>query len=143
MLSGPHQKFAEGIASGLNQTEAYAAAYPRASAATARANGSDLLTNTDIVAEIARLRGEGQKAVGSTVLTLAEKLDILAGIARSKPADASHDNGLCELRMSKAGPFYAFPDKLRALELHAKLSGELSDKIKLDEGAIIHVTIGT
>lgn len=143
MLSGPHQKFAEGIAAGLNGTAAYQAAYPKVKASTARSNGSELLTKTDIQAEVERIRAEAKEKPASAVLTLADKLEFLAKVAGAKPNEAGPDNPLCEVKMSKAGPYYAFPDKIRSMELHAKLSGELKDKTGSDGTLEIHVTIGT
>lgn len=142
MLSGPHQKFAEGIAGGLNATQAYLTAYPTASPENAAKNTTRLTKNDEITAEVERLREAAKQKAGGAVLTLAEKLDLLAGIARSRPDDAAADNPLCELRMSKQGPFYTFPDKLRAIEMHAKLSGELSDKVQVSGEVKIHVIIG-
>jgi phage terminase small subunit len=53
-LSPKHRKFCEEYLRLWNATDAYQAAYPKASRETARRNGSDLLTNTDISAEIQR-----------------------------------------------------------------------------------------
>lgn len=148
MLSGPHQKFAEGIAFGLNQTEAYLAAYPDVTRETAAANGSALLRNTKITDEVARLRKEAEKQAGSAVLTLAEMYSYLSSVVRTPVGDVDETSELCQEYSDEVSEFgakkkFKMPCKLRALELHAKLAGMLSDKVKLEGDATIHVTIGT
>lgn len=128
MLSGPRQKFAEGVAAGLNGTEAYRAAYPKASARSARSNAPDLLAIAGIRAEIERLRAVAASLPGSAVLTLAEKRNALAAIARA--------NG------EYLGGRIMTTDRLRALELDAKLAGELKDRVEVTGDAVIKVTIG-
>jgi len=64
MLSGPRQNFAEGYASGLNSTDAYAAAYPQASRDAARKHAPRLLADDGIRAEIERIRREAEKLAG-------------------------------------------------------------------------------
>jgi hypothetical protein len=81
-LSGPHQKFAEGIAKGLNGCESYLAAYPGVTEATARVNASKLLTNTNITAEVARIRAKAEEKAGSAVMTIAEVHDFLSRLVR-------------------------------------------------------------
>ncbi|MDB6132483.1 MAG: Terminase small subunit [Verrucomicrobiales bacterium] len=110
-LSGPHRLFAEGIASGLDQCAAYIAAYPGSKPASARANACRLIANDSVRAEVAALRAAAQEQVGGVPLTLARKLEFLAGVVRDTAQKTS--------------------DRLRALELHAKLSGELTDKVQV------------
>jgi phage terminase small subunit len=148
MLSGPHQRFAEGIASGLNQTEAYRAAYPKATTATAGANGHELLKNTEITAEIARLREAAKNAADGPVLTLADKLKFLAEVVQTNVGEINEDSRLCqeftdEVTAMGAKKKYKMPCKLRALELHAKLSGELSDKVQVSADADLLASIAT
>jgi phage terminase small subunit len=59
----------------LNATEAYSRAYPKAKRTSARANGHELLTNTDIKAEIERRFTERHMSAG-------EALALQADIAR-------------------------------------------------------------
>lgn len=130
MLSGPHQKFAEGIATGLNNSQAYRAAYPKASAETARPNGAKLLTNTLIRSEIERLRAAVALMPGGAVITLAERRGGLAAIFRS--------NG------TYLGSKVSTQDRIRAAELDAKLAGELTEKVQVEAVVgVITVTIGT
>ena len=114
MLSGPKQKFCEGIVSALNATDAYRAAYPNSSAQAARRSASDLLTKPDIIAEIARLRKAAECIAGSAVMTLAEKRAKLAGIVR----EASGEHDACTVSLS---------DKLKAIALDNDLAGDGSE----------------
>jgi phage terminase small subunit len=78
MLSGPHQKFAEGIASGLNQTRAYMAAYPDASEESARRLGSQLLTNVDVASKVDELQKKVEKEFSMTRAEWLERFKSLA-----------------------------------------------------------------
>jgi phage terminase small subunit len=123
-LSGPHRKLCEGIVAGLNQTEAYRAAYPRASYDTARNKAAQLVAKGCIQAEIERLREKADAAAGSAVLTLAEKRAALAAIVRAKDGVTA---GGIEVR---AG------DVVRAIALDSELAPSASDDCKIE------VTIG-
>lgn len=128
MLSGPQRKFCEGIVAGLNGTEAYCRAYPKASRETARRNGSALLTKADVKAEIARLRAKADEKAGSAVLTLVEKRRFVARLVRAKVADLPPDSDLFNsVKRSKDGIEFRLPDKLRAIELDNDLAGEGSE----------------
>jgi len=54
-LNDQHERFCKEYLKDLNLTQAYARVYPDATATTARANGSKLLTNTDIQERIQEL----------------------------------------------------------------------------------------
>jgi hypothetical protein len=147
MLSGPHQKFAEGIVSGLNALEAYQAAYPKAAYDSARTRGPGLFANAAIMEEISRMRKEAEKQSTSAVLTLAEKFDFLASVVRTPVGDLDRDSQLAQEWTEETNAFggktkVKMPCKLRALELHAKLAGELSEKNQPDTGITINVIIG-
>jgi hypothetical protein len=94
VLSGPHQKFAEGIALGLNATEAYVAAYPNAKPSEAAKNTSRMTKNDEIREEVERLRRKAEEAAGGVVLTLVEKRTILAQIARGGERDGDRINAI-------------------------------------------------
>jgi len=71
-LSPKHHKFCEEYLRLWNATDAYQAAYPKASRETARRNGSDLLTNTDIAAEIKARTDEQAMSANEVLARLAE-----------------------------------------------------------------------
>lgn len=96
MLSGPHQKFAEGIALGLSAAEAYKAAYPKASADNARKNAPRLTTNDDIVAEVTRIRRAAEVLPGGAVLTLAMKRHFLYNVVMTPIGKVTENSYLCQ-----------------------------------------------
>jgi len=58
-------------------------------------------------------------------------VEFLVKTMRSKPMDASLDNPLCEIKMSKVGPFAAFMEKGKAVERLCKLFGwDAPDKVE-------------
>ena len=104
MLSGPQKAFCDGIVRGLNQTEAYQRAYPKASPDAARKHAPRLVAKGDIKAEIERMRQKAEEKAGSAVLTLAEKRMKLAEITRSNSEETR--------------------DKLSAIKIDNDLSGD-------------------
>lgn len=94
VLSGPHQKFAEGIALGLNATDAYVAAYPASTRVAASPNAARLIRNDKVLEEVERLRRKAEEAAGGVVLTLVEKRTILAQIARGGERDGDRINAI-------------------------------------------------
>lgn len=128
MLSGPRQKFCEGIVAGLNATDAYVAAYPKSSKAAARRSASDLLTNPDIASEIARLRDEAARQPGYCVLTVAQKRDFLYRLVTAKVSELPADSDLWNsIKTTEHGVEYKLPDKLKAIETDNDLAGEGSE----------------
>lgn len=123
MLSGPHQKFAEGIASGLNGTEAYQAAYPKVKRTTAGANSHELLKNAEIITEIERLR---EVVEGEFKMSRVEWLEGFMRIAKKaeQTGDLQAAKG-CFREIGLAMPGWYAPDK-----------------VKIEGDAVIRVTIG-
>lgn len=72
-LSRKHQQFVNEYVTCWNATEAYRRVYPKASDATARVNGSDLLTNTDIAKEIDRRVAENTMTANEVLVRLASQ----------------------------------------------------------------------
>lgn len=103
---------------------AWLESHPKCSKASASANASEALRNPKLRAEIESLRKRADEMKGGAVLTLRQKREMLAQIATAKPEDAGPDNPLAVLAMSKAGPYYTFPDKLQAIKIDNDLSGD-------------------
>lgn len=89
-LSPKHRMFCEQYLRLWNATDAYQAAYPKASRETARANGSDLLTNTNIAAEI-------QRRIDERAMSANEVLDRLAEHARNEHGRYITEDGAVNL----------------------------------------------
>lgn len=78
--------FCQGIADGLNQSDAYRKAYPKCSEQSLVSKGSRLVTYGKVKDYIEYLRGETeQKGTASRI----EKREILAGIMRNEDKEAS------------------------------------------------------
>ncbi len=128
MLSGPRQKFCEGIVSGLNGTDAYLAAYPKSSKAAAGRSASDLLKIPEIVSEIERLKSASATQPGYCVLTLAQKRDFLYRLVTAKVCELDANSDLWNsVKTAKEGTEYKLPDKLKAIETDNDLAGEGSE----------------
>lgn len=76
---------------------------------------------------IEELMNQVVKMGGPENLTLSETKSFLARVGMAKPSEACAENPLCEMKMSKNGPYYVFPDKIAAIQLLMKLNGWLAD----------------
>ena len=115
------EKFAQRAASGETATSAYRAIYGR-KGASAEAAASRLLRNDKVVLRVAELRKQAAevgaveeaktsaKAAGKFVLALAKKRALLAGFATARKLDVK--------------------DRMRAIELDARLAGEMVEKVE-------------
>lgn len=137
-LSNPkHERFCQLVAAGANAAEAYKEAL-QTQAKSARVNASQLLTKEAISLRVEGLRAEYAAHVAqkeaeaaakaeefkqSIFATKDEILRMMTDTLRAKPSDAALDNPLCDLRMSKAGPYPAFIDKTAAAERICKMMG--------------------
>lgn len=126
VLSATHQKFADGIAMGLNTTQAYRAAFPRCkSDGSAAVSGSRLLRNPKIEAEITRIRREAEKLAGGAVLETAEKRRFLARLVRARLSSEPDDSDLWqEISDTEHGRKRKLGDKLKAIQIDNDLAGE-------------------
>lgn len=126
-----HEAFAVHYAANRNAAQAWLKAGGK-NKTTANRQGDKWAKRGDIKTRVGWLRNEAERRLQaeaeaqteSAVLTIEEKRRFLARVVRGKPEDASADNPDCEVRMSKAGPYYAFPDKLRAVAQDNDLAGD-------------------
>lgn len=124
MLSGPRQKFCEGIVAGKTAADAYHDAYPKTSPGNARKHAPRLASNGDIKSEIARMRAEAEKLADSSVMTLIEKRRLCAQIARSAPAELPVNSALWQsIKRMKDGTEFRLPCKIAAIKLDNDLAG--------------------
>ena len=127
MLSGPRQKFCEGIVRGLSAAEAYREAYPEADPHQAAKNTTRLTKNDEVKAEIARLRKKAEERAGSAVLTLAEKRTFIARLVRADLKGEVDGDLLQSVEHLDGGTKYRLGDKLAAIKLDNDLAGEGSE----------------
>ena len=123
-----HERFCQLVATGKALGPAYEAVYGKARGA--RQSGSRLLTDVDIKHRVAEIQG---KAEGRAVLTIAEKREFLRRVVVTPIGQVNEESDLCQAaEYSLAGQKFKMPDKLRAIELDAKLAGELSaEKVEI------------
>ncbi len=111
-LNVRQERFCEFISSGESQTEAYLKAGWKVTRLSARVNASDLLTKPNIKARIAVLRAPQTK---KAVLTKDRKREIMRDIAESSTQKTQ--------------------DRLRAIEIDAKLAGDFApERVELETG---------
>ena len=110
--------------------EAYKfAGYKRSSA---KANATRLMENDGIAAKIAELRAQ-QSA--KSEFCRDQFRQFLINVIQAKPEQASMQNPLCEIAMTKGGPAPVFPDKLGAAAQLAKHTGWNSvEKVSVETG---------
>ena len=126
-----HEAFCVAVAGGMSQTDAYAehvskdSPYLNKSASTLAKRYRDRIAA--IIAE------NNAIAAAARVLTKQEAMEILTAAARMKPSEASMDNPLCEVAMSKQGLYPKQMDKLGAVDKLAKMLGwNLAEKVEVN-----------
>lgn len=119
-LNDRQRLFCEHVAKGTPAGRAYEEAGYSQRGDSADQRACKLLKEPHIAAHLEQLRNESATAAG---MSRDELITDLVTILRSPPSAASMDNPLCELAMSKAGPFAKFPDKSRAAERLVRLLG--------------------
>ena len=137
LRNATHEAFAQEVAKGDKKPVIVYEELVGTKGKVAATMASRWLKKVEIGARIQELQ---KKAAERTGLTIEKKLESLEQIFFAKPSEAAHDHPLSEMKMSKAGPYFAFPDKLKALELHAKLSGDLIEKVE-HSGEVMHVVL--
>jgi phage terminase small subunit len=144
-----HQLFInEYIACYLNATEAYSRVYPNATRETARRNGHELLTNTDIAEEIKRRIGEATMGSDEVLMRLREQAQGAHGqyisaqgtvdIAKLIADGKGHlIKGIKETKWGKDIEFYDAQAALVHIGKHHKL---FADKLDVNLTSIPEIT---
>ncbi len=130
VLDNPkHEKFAQLVAKGKSQAEAYAKVYG-GDIEGVRANASRLMTSNDNICQ--RVAEIQQGAASKVEWSLADRLKFLADIGRTAPGDIDSDSPLCQSYKNTADVNeIKMPDKLRAVELYGKLSGDQVERAEI------------
>lgn len=127
------EQFAQFIVAGEDQNKAYSLAFGNTHESVV-VSASQLVRKQPVSDRIAELRRIG---LGSApILTLTEKRAFLASVVRTAPGKIDESDPLCQsfkkrITTQKSGETeetieYELPNKLKALELDAKLAGELN-----------------
>ena len=131
MLSNSrHEAFAVAVATGGTAVDAYRRAF-KYTGKNADSLGCRLMSGKVSNQINERVREIQRRAESETVLTVAEMLRFLTDLVRASPADVTDESPFV-LRYEKTPNSLKvhFFDKLRAIELAAKLQGFLVEKVE-------------
>lgn len=154
-LQEKRQRWAELVATGTNPAKAYATVWVGNQSPDACRRGvSRLSRNASVMEEVSRIRKRVEMEAGGAVMTLLEKRRYLAEIVRTPVGQLSPMSPLAQ-EVKRAKPLATaeqpalftaeqveatewetvrMPDKLKAIELDAKLAGEFAE----DKAATAH-----
>jgi hypothetical protein len=124
ILANPkHEAFACKVAAGQQLGPAYRAVYGKKGTDQ---NACRLSKIEKVAARVKELQG---KAEVKTLLTIQERRQFLADVVRVKVGEVDERSPLAQsVEYGKDGKKIRVPDKIKALELDAKMAGELIDK---------------
>ncbi|MEI6278315.1 MAG: terminase small subunit [Verrucomicrobiae bacterium] len=124
ILSNPkHEAFARKVAEGKRFGTAYRSVYGKKGLDS---HASRLARNGKVSARIKELQ---QKSESKTLLTIQERRQFLADVVRVKVRETPLSSPLIQsIKTGKDGIEIRVPDKIKALELDAKMAGELVEK---------------
>ena len=108
LKNSKHEKFAQLVADGKTETDAYSSIYNTKSRNVARVNASKLLTNASVRARVRELQEENAKI---NAMSRAEKRNILATLARD----------------TKLTP----KDRISAIQEDNKMTGDSEEKVNV------------
>ncbi len=129
-----HERFAQLIATGKSGAGAYGQVYGR-TGKVAEANGSRLLRNAGVAARVAELQARAEK---KAVLTLKEMLAYLTRVTAT-PVDDVQGTDLHQGYSKGGAP--TMPDKLRAVELLAKLQGMFKERVEVSVDPVVEALL--
>lgn len=136
LLKNPsHERFAQLVAAGINQTDAYQVVFNPDKRETAHSAASRLLRENKFPEVVERVRSLQRRSAEAEVMTLIEKRQFLRQVVMTPIAQVDANSILCHTNEitthvkdglvttnEKTKTF----DKLKAIEIDAKLAGELA-----------------
>lgn len=142
------EQFAQFIVAGRDQKEAYSLVFG-SSDRTCEVNSSDLIRKQPVSDRISELRRSVSNML--PVLSLAEKREFLRSVVKTEVGKIDENSPLTQsykrrVSTDKNGQSteeieFKMPDKLRAIELDAKLAGELVEGHNRDAGMVINIAM--
>lgn len=117
------EKFAMGLASGMNYTQAYLNAGYKCTEETARRRGSSLMTNNDILQRFMELARESSRG---SVMSLQEAKERLSSIGRQEPQKGMNQDG------KEVTVIPTVAEARGAIESIIKMNGGFIDRQKLE-----------
>lgn len=120
MLTPMQEQFAQNIAKGMNQADAYRSAYPnqRMSDKTLWVKASELANNGKVMVRVKELR---DKAATPAVMSAQKRLEWLTETITSEEVSVG--------------------DKLRAIDIMNKMQGEYVQKVEADVKSAVNITV--
>jgi phage terminase small subunit len=120
MLTPKQEKFAQGIIEGMSQADAYRSAYScaRMSDKTIWENASRLMADTKVKARVQELR---DRIATDSIMSAQERLEWLSRLIENEDEYTS--------------------DKLKAIDLMNKMTGEYVQKIEADVATDIRINV--
>ena len=132
------EMFAQHVASGVSQSEAYR----RVSGKTANANnrGDEYMAKRGMKERVAEIRAEAEKKCS---LTREQFVESLVKMYQGKPGEASLDNELCDSLISRGQRHAVYPMKAAIATQLAKICGwEKPTEIRVEAGSELTGLIG-
>jgi phage terminase small subunit len=131
-LNVRQERFAQLVASGMAASRAYQNAGYKSTGNAAESSAVQLLRNPKVVAYVDDLKNRAKRKNENAVfLTIEEKRTFLREVVTTPVGQVDASSRLAQaVKVTKDGKEIRVPDKLRALELDAKLAGELKDKVE-------------
>lgn len=128
-LHARHRQFAELVANGESPPRAYERVGFSARGASAQTGASRLLAQPYVRDYLKKIQADVvEKSKFAAVLSIIEKREFLAAVVRGAIGAVDEKSPLCQsLKVTNQGRSIKMPDKLRAIELDAKLAGELKE----------------
>ena len=124
LTNARHERFAQLVAAGASGASAYRdAGY---SAKGARQGAVNLMSKANIKERIREILAKVEK---KTLLTIEERRQFLADVVRAEVSKIPLNSHLIQsIKTGKDGTEIRLPDKVKSLELDAKMAGELVEK---------------
>lgn len=122
------------VVQGYSIYRAYALAFDLPESRHLQSRGSQLLRKPHIAHYVAELQKDiADKATDDKFLSLEEKRAFLARVVRTPVGDIHENHDLAqEVQFKREGTVVKMPSKLQAIELDAKIAGELREKLDVE-----------
>jgi hypothetical protein len=135
-----HEKFAQAVAMGEAAGASYRKVY-RVAPSVAETAGPRLCRNVQVRERVDELKAG---AAAKVEWSIAERLIFLREAAEIPPDQLTLGHRVCQgQRMTKDGSYLLVPDKLKAVDLYSKLSGDYDREAEIEaNGVIVRVKIG-
>ena len=136
-----HEKFAQAVATGEAASRVYGRIYGKQSPSQAEASASRLLRNVKVAARVAEIRGSvDAEALADCLLTLRAKREFLAAVVWAAPGELDEKSPLVQsFKLTDGGREIRLCDKLRAIELDAKLAGEFREQVEIRSDGLLEL----